>query len=126
MSIWNSILSRSLLHVIGQFAKAILVNLALTVTQPRKAISTSPDDIEVLSSNVLESMLEVQDGPCIWSCDNSCNLSVLIPRTAGFSPDSAPESLLRPFVEVGYGLCLGVMDLGQFSRSHMLASELLT
>lgn len=95
------------LHVIRQVAHPIFIPLALPVAQPPEPILAPPDNVEILTAQTLQTVLEVQNGPGVRAGDGATFLAVLVPGPAVVCPHHGLEKLLGIGVEVGDRFSLG-------------------
>jgi len=96
-----------LIHIVSQIAHPVLIPDTLPVAQPSEAVLAPPHDVKVLGADVLEAVLEVQDGAGVGARDGAVLLAVLVPGAAVVGPDGLFEEFLGPGVEIGDGLGFG-------------------
>lgn len=90
-----------LIHIIRHLSHSIFIPFTLSITQPLEAIIASPSNIKVLSANVLQERLKMQDRASVWTGHSAAVFAVLVPRSALVRPDCTFEVLLLVNVVVG-------------------------
>jgi len=96
------------IHIVSQVSCASLVMKALPITQEVEPILRTIFDVEMFSTDILETIFEMQNSPRVYACDMTRSFSILVPRMASIGPDHAFQEFLRVDIIIIHCLSLDI------------------
>lgn len=101
-------MSPVLVQIVRKIPHAVFIPCTFTITQEPESILRVILDVEVLTTHVLKTILEVQDATGIDARHVARVLAILIPTATFVCPDSTLEEFLRPSIIIINGFFLNV------------------